>query len=150
MTAASTLQRRARSVALNAPCAVQLSRIGTPPGFLDIGSLPVQLGMPNDSPSHASHSLSEPPTPTAGCQDPLNGRAATAGSARQSGLRVPDLPAAKAENMAICTASSAKQCRSNPVSGRRLPKTGIFQMSAGDYRLCWSENAANRNLETGV
>src|SRR5712672_3376258 len=51
MTAASTLQRRARSAALNAPCAVQLSRIGTPPGFLDIGSLPVQLGMPNDSPS---------------------------------------------------------------------------------------------------
>src|SRR5712671_1962139 len=74
----------------------------------------------------------------------------TAASARQSGLRVPDLPAAKAENMAICTASSAKQCRSNPVSGRRLPKTGIFQMSAGDYRLFWSENAANRNLETGV
>jgi hypothetical protein len=51
MTAASTLQRRARSAASNAPCAVQLSRIGTPPGFLDIGSLPVQLGMPNDSPS---------------------------------------------------------------------------------------------------
>ncbi len=45
MTAASTLQRRARSAASNAPCAVQLSRIGTPPGFLDIGSLPVQLGM---------------------------------------------------------------------------------------------------------
>ena len=51
MTAASTLQRRARSAASNAPCAVQLSRIGTPPGFLDIASLPVQLGMPNDSPS---------------------------------------------------------------------------------------------------
>jgi len=48
MTAASTLQRRARSAALNAPCVVQLSRIGTPPGFLDIGSLPVQLGMPNE------------------------------------------------------------------------------------------------------
>ena len=48
MTAASTLQRRARSAALNAPCAVKLSRIGTPLGFLDIGSLPVQLGMPND------------------------------------------------------------------------------------------------------
>ncbi len=45
MTAASTLQRRARSAASNASCAVQLSRIGTPPGFLDIGSLPVQLGM---------------------------------------------------------------------------------------------------------
>jgi hypothetical protein len=48
MTAASTSQRRARSAALNAPCAVKLSRIGTPPGFLDIGSLPVPPGMPND------------------------------------------------------------------------------------------------------
>jgi hypothetical protein len=45
MTAANTLQRRARSAALNAPCAVKLSRIGTPLGFLDIDSLPVQLGM---------------------------------------------------------------------------------------------------------
>jgi hypothetical protein len=51
MTAASTLQRRARSAALNAPYAVKPSRIGTPLGFLDIDSLPVQLGMPNDSPS---------------------------------------------------------------------------------------------------
>ena len=48
MTAASTSQRRARSAALNAPCAVQLSRIGTPLGYLDIDSSPVQLGMPND------------------------------------------------------------------------------------------------------
>src|SRR6266481_8335026 len=48
MTAASTLQRRARSAALNAPYAVKPSRIGTPLGFLDIVSLPVQLGMPND------------------------------------------------------------------------------------------------------
>src|SRR6202022_3665768 len=48
MTPASTLQRRRRSAALNGPCAVKLSRIGTPLGFLDIGSLPVQLGMPND------------------------------------------------------------------------------------------------------
>jgi hypothetical protein len=44
MTAANTLQRRVRSAALNAPCAVQQSRIGTPLGFLDIDSLPVQLG----------------------------------------------------------------------------------------------------------
>jgi len=51
MTAASTSQRRARSAALNAPCAVQLSRIGTLLGFLDIDSLPAQLGMPNDNPS---------------------------------------------------------------------------------------------------
>jgi len=32
------------------------------------------------------------------------------------------------------TAPSATQCRSNPVSCRSLPKTGIFQISAGDYR----------------
>jgi hypothetical protein len=43
MTVASTLQRRARSAALNAPYAVQPSRIGTRLGFLDIDSLPVQL-----------------------------------------------------------------------------------------------------------
>src|SRR5258706_8637504 len=33
-----------------------------------------------------------------------------------------------AENLASCTASSATQCRSNPVSGRCLPKTGIFKI----------------------
>jgi hypothetical protein len=38
---------------LNAPCAVKLSRIGTQLGFLDIDSLPVQLGMPNDRPPFA-------------------------------------------------------------------------------------------------
>src|ERR1700694_4286513 len=32
------------------------------------------------------------------------------------------------------TATPATQCRSNPVSGRRLPKMGIFQVSAGDCR----------------
>jgi hypothetical protein len=48
MTAANISQRRARSAALNAPCAVKLSKIGTPLGFLDIGSLPAELGMPND------------------------------------------------------------------------------------------------------
>jgi hypothetical protein len=32
------------------------------------------------------------------------------------------------------TAASATQCRSNPVSYRSLPKTGIFQISVGDYR----------------
>jgi hypothetical protein len=42
-----------------------------------------------------------------------------------------------------------QQCRSNPVSGRNLPKTGVFQMSAGDYRLFCSGNAPNRSLETG-
>jgi hypothetical protein len=54
-------------------------------------------------------------------------------SGRQSGLDIPNLPSAKAENLASFTASSATQCRSNPVSGRGLPKTGIFQISAGDY-----------------
>ena len=32
------------------------------------------------------------------------------------------------------TAVSATQCRSNRVSSRRLPETGIFQISAGDCR----------------
>ena len=48
MTAASTLQRLARSAALNASCAARPSRIGTPPGCLDIGSSLVQLRNPND------------------------------------------------------------------------------------------------------
>jgi hypothetical protein len=39
------------------------------------------------------------------------------------------------------TASSVTQCRSNPVSGRSLPKTGVFRMSAGDYRLFRPGNA---------
>jgi hypothetical protein len=45
-TEASISRRRAKSAALNAPCAVQLSRTGTPLGFLDIDSLPVQLERP--------------------------------------------------------------------------------------------------------
>jgi hypothetical protein len=44
MIAASTWLSRARSAVLNAPCAVQLSRIGTLLGSLDIDSLPVQPG----------------------------------------------------------------------------------------------------------
>ena len=43
MTAASTLQRLARSAALNASCAARPSRIGIPPGCLDIASSPVRL-----------------------------------------------------------------------------------------------------------
>ena len=67
MTAANTLQRRARSAALNAPCAVKLSRIGTRLGFLDIDSLPVQLGMPNDRPPAAdpAGSVGDMPLPVA-------------------------------------------------------------------------------------
>jgi hypothetical protein len=41
------------------------------------------------------------------------------------------------------------QWRSNPVSGRSLPKTGVFQVCARDYRPFLLENAANRSLETG-
>lgn len=51
MTAASISSRRARSAALNVPCVAKSSRIGTRLGFLDIGSLPVQLRNPNDRPS---------------------------------------------------------------------------------------------------
>ena len=64
-------------------------------------------------------------------------------------VRHSQLPAVKAENLASCTANSATQCRLNPVSGRNLPKTGVFQLSAGDYRLFRSENAQNRGPETG-
>jgi hypothetical protein len=53
------------------------------------------------------------------------------------------------ENLAICTASSATQCRSNPLSGRSLSKTGIFQISAGDYRRFRSHSGQFRSLETG-
>src|ERR1700691_4199139 len=50
MTAASTLQRLARSAALNASCAARPSRIA-PLGCLDIGSSPVQLGNPTATPN---------------------------------------------------------------------------------------------------
>jgi hypothetical protein len=66
----------------------------------------------------------------------------------QCGLNVPILPPAKAENLASCTASSATQCRSSPVSGPRLPKTGIFQISAGDYRRFRSHSGRFRSPET--
>jgi hypothetical protein len=51
MTAANISSRRARSAALNVPCVAKSSRIGTRLGFLDIGSLPVQLRNPNDRPT---------------------------------------------------------------------------------------------------
>jgi hypothetical protein len=72
----------------------------------------------------------------------------TASSARQCRVDIPNLPPTKAENLADFTAAWAIQCRSNPVSDQSLPKTGVFQMSAGDYRLLRSENAQNRSLET--
>src|ERR1700738_2079064 len=46
------------------------------------------------------------------------------------------------------TAASAAQSRSNPVSGRCLPKTGIFQISAGDYRRFHSRSGEFRSRET--
>ena len=73
----------------------------------------------------------------------------TAQPARRCHADILNLAPTKAENLADLTATWATQCRSNPVSGRGLPKTGVFQMSAGDYRLFRSESAENRSLETG-
>jgi hypothetical protein len=47
-----------------------------------------------------------------------------------------------------CSPLSPTQCRSNPVSSRSLSKTGVFQMSAGDYRQFRSENGQTRSPET--
>ena len=68
--------------------------------------------------------------------------------ARQCGLGIPNLPAAMRRILASCTASSATQCRSNPVSYRSLPKTGIFQISAGDYRRFRSQVVQIGSIET--
>jgi hypothetical protein len=48
------------------------------------------------------------------------------GSARQCEFGIPNLPAATAENLASY-AGSAAQYRSNPISSRSLPKTGVFK-----------------------
>jgi hypothetical protein len=61
-------------------------------------------------------------------------RVSTASTGPQCGLGAPNLPAITAENMAFDTASRATQCRSNPVSGRSLRKTGIIQSMARDFR----------------
>jgi hypothetical protein len=45
-------------------------------------------------------------------------------------------------------AATATQSRSNPVSGRCLPKTGIFQISAGDYRRFRSRSGQFGSTET--
>ena len=50
--------------------------------------------------------------------------------------------------MLNCTASPATESRSNPVSDRCLPKTGIFQISAGDYRRFRSHSGQFRSPET--
>src|ERR1700738_130494 len=72
----------------------------------------------------------------------------TAVPVRQCGPNIPDLPPVKAENLASYTVNSATQCRSNPVSGRGLPKTGIFQISAGDYQRFRSHSGPFRRPET--
>src|SRR6266478_3932354 len=48
--------------------------------------------------------------------------------------------------VALRVRAAATQCRSNPVSGRRLPKTGIFQISARDYWRFRSEIVPNWEL----
>src|SRR5258707_5549776 len=45
-------------------------------------------------------------------------------------------------------ATPATQCRSNPVSGRGLPKTGIIRHAAGDFRRFRRESGQIRSLET--
>ena len=72
----------------------------------------------------------------------------TATSAQWCRFGIPDFPAAMAENMANCTTSSATHCRSNPVSGRRLPKTGIFQRTARDFQRFRPIIRQIRSLET--
>jgi hypothetical protein len=74
----------------------------------------------------------------------------TAIPARQCALGIPDLPAAKAENSASCNASPAMQGRSNPVSGRNLPKRESFKCPPETIGYFAPENAQNRSPETGA
>jgi hypothetical protein len=46
------------------------------------------------------------------------------------------------------TATPTTQCGSKPVSGRGLPKTGIFRHVAGDFRRFRPESGQIRSLET--
>ena len=46
--------------------------------------------------------------------------------------------------------AATEQCRSKPVSGRHLRKMGVFQISAGDYRLFGHGKLENWSLETGA
>jgi hypothetical protein len=70
---------------------------------------------------------------------------------RQCGLGIPNLPPANAENLASYTATRPRSADRTPVSGPGLPKTGIFQISAGDYQRFrshsgrfWSPETASR------
>ena len=67
----------------------------------------------------------------------------------QCGLRILNCPVAEPENLTSLHCKPGPQCRSNPVSGGSFPKTGIFQISAGDYRLFRAGNGQIRSLETG-
>ena len=58
-------------------------------------------------------------------------------------------PARRNPSGANTTATPATQSRSNPVSGRCLPKSGIFQISAGDFRRVRPTPANFRVLKTG-
>jgi len=60
----------------------------------------------------------------------------------------PDFPLASPERYRNVTAAAATQCRSNPVSSRRLLETGIFQVFAGDYRRFFPESGQIGILET--
>ena len=53
-----------------------------------------------------------------------------------------------AEKYWCATGTATTQCRSNPVSGRGLPKTGIFQIFAGDYRRFIAGSGQIWSLET--
>ena len=68
----------------------------------------------------------------------FRGRAAPRDGSQRWSCRLPLIPPTR-----------ATQRRSNPASCRSLPKTGVFHISAGDYRLFGSENLEDLNLETG-
>jgi hypothetical protein len=88
-------------------------------------------------PEPAGSSLKQTRSPTSSVLDcsgviPLRFRYRTGRNVRGA---LPNFGAKAAWRMAQNpTAAPATQCRSNPVSGRGLPKTGIFQISAGDYQ----------------
>jgi hypothetical protein len=48
----------------------------------------------------------------------------------------------------VRTAAPVAQCRSNPVSSRRLPKTGVFRYPAGDFGRFRPESGKIWSLET--
>ena len=90
-----------------------------------------------------------------GGDPPFKGRRSlwSAGPARPRRIarsEIPDFMTGSSETTANWTVAPATQCRSNPVSGSSLPKTGVFRISAGDYRLFGSENVENWSLETGA